>query len=850
MTRIGVLPAARLRPPRASFARAPRPRLERRLEAGLVRRLTLLHAPAGFGKTTLVAEWAKQSEALVAWLQLAPEDDAPVRLVGCVAAALRTVRPGLSPEADALLAGQAAEPALSLLRALVLEPLGEPERPIALVLDDLHNLSSEASLSLLQALVEESPAGLHVVVTTRRLPPWPLARWEARDDAQRIEAAQLRLDEAESDAAVRGLLGAPLAREALRAVRERTEGWAAATLLCARAVAAGRRTSGAADAFVDEELLAGLPAETLPLLESLALVDAPTPALVEGLLRGSGSDEVRRALLRESVLVSEADREGPRLHALLRERLLARLEARPGALQRARASVAAALEADGRPEEALPLARAAGDEARVAVLTERLALAAICRSQLPTAARLLDEAPAAAREARPFLLVLDGWVRALSHDPAGHAELPHLLARLAALPREPEREAHAVALEALATLDRLDLSRAGVQLEEALARCPVEAELPRSVLHLARGTIATTIGDDATAQRELVAAERAARRSGNLFGAIAALAARGASLAARGALGEATARLEEGARWAAAEGCDEAGLGGHLRLLEAALALEQGRLGAALEGAARAERLARPLGDPVVLGWAAQVRHRAARLTGDVVARDEARARLERLASTGFPPVQRWLAAANAWRALDEGALAQEVMQADGWDEATLVSLRLARRDGRPTRDQAEALLARARSRGRFGEALDWQLAVALASGRPEALRGLGEAVAAARAEGHVRPFLETREEWTPLLGALPPSVGAFLAALSPPPPPKPAATPLPHERPTARELEVLARVALGETNEEIAAALSLSVGTVKTHLHRAADKLSAKNRATAARRARELGLLPPDGAG
>lgn len=237
----------------------PRPALLARLNAGVARKLTLISAPAGFGKTTLVSAWVHSRMAgadehlaqftsgspvasaldstAVAWLSLDAADSDPVRFLVHLVAALQTVLPSVGQGVLSALQSAQPPPPSSLLTALLnelataLAPAGGA--PLLLVLDDYHTLDSEIVDQALTFLLDHLPPHLHLVITTREDPPLPLARLRARAQLTEVRAADLRFTPAEAADFLNQVMGLRLAAPAVAALERRTEGWIAGLHLAA-----------------------------------------------------------------------------------------------------------------------------------------------------------------------------------------------------------------------------------------------------------------------------------------------------------------------------------------------------------------------------------------------------------------------------------------------------------------------------------------------------------------------------------------------------------------------------------------------------------------------------------------
>jgi LuxR family maltose regulon positive regulatory protein len=214
----------------------PRPRLSERMDRGATSRLMLVSAPAGFGKTTLLAEWlaagpaAPTDERSAAWLSLDRGDNHPFWTY--VIAALRTVAPGVGASALALLDAAQPPPIETVLTTLV-NDLGAVANDIVLVLDDYHVIVAREVQEGMAFLLDHLPARLHLVIAGRADPALPLARLRVRGELVEIRAADLRFTPDEAAAYLNGVMGLALTAQDMATLEGRTEGWIAALQLAA-----------------------------------------------------------------------------------------------------------------------------------------------------------------------------------------------------------------------------------------------------------------------------------------------------------------------------------------------------------------------------------------------------------------------------------------------------------------------------------------------------------------------------------------------------------------------------------------------------------------------------------------
>ncbi|MBZ0297069.1 MAG: LuxR family transcriptional regulator, partial [Anaerolineae bacterium] len=216
--------------PRPNMVR--RPRLIERLNQGLHGKLTLISAPAGFGKTTLVSEWITDCEGQVAWLSLDEGDSDPTRFLVYLIAALQTIAPDIGKSIEGLLQAPQAPPIESLLTALLNEIM-TISGDFVLILDDYHILDNQSIDSGVAFLIEHLPPQMHLVITTREDPQLPLARLRVRGQLTEIRAADLRFTPAEAAGFLNQVMNLELSADDVAALEARTEGWIAGLQLAA-----------------------------------------------------------------------------------------------------------------------------------------------------------------------------------------------------------------------------------------------------------------------------------------------------------------------------------------------------------------------------------------------------------------------------------------------------------------------------------------------------------------------------------------------------------------------------------------------------------------------------------------
>ncbi len=524
----------RLQPPLPSADVTPRPRLSALIQGGVERKLLLVIAPAGYGKTTAVQSWVQQQPAPVAWLSLSAAPDDPISFVAHVVAAIQRVAPGACTASELLVNGGQA-PAPVLLAALVNDLAGLSRR-IVLVLDDYDSIASGATHEFVAALVDALPPTLRLIMTTRSSPPLPLARWRGRSDLAEIRAAELRSDDTETPVLLSALVGAPLSPTIVAAIHARTEGWVTGLRLAAlslqrtdpeRLLATFEQASSVniRDYLLDEVLHRQPAAVERFLLETSILERFCAPlcaALVTGEATTVEAERASRAMLDRvtaaGLFVTLLDDAGEwrRYHPLFAELLRLRLHHLHGAPRMAELHCAAGhwFAGQGLVDEAIRHLLAGGDSAAAAEVVAGQFQSVLNREDWPQLERWLALLPESAVMNHPVLLLARAWCDQFHF---ALASVPPLLARLdALLPMLDPATAAALAaraapLRAFILVLRSDPAAALVQTEISLTQTPDEDRYIRSMAVYFHALMLQMVGRGEEAEAWLIDLLRAAR---------------------------------------------------------------------------------------------------------------------------------------------------------------------------------------------------------------------------------------------------------------------------------------------------------------------------------------------------
>ncbi|MBB3084173.1 LuxR C-terminal-related transcriptional regulator [Geodermatophilus sabuli] len=352
-----------------------RQRLYDRLRAAQDARLCVVVAPAGWGKTTVLALWAREPEQRprTAWVSLDASDDEPVRFWTYVLTALRGVDPQVGKRALAALSAPAVEP-VAVALPLLINDLAATSGRYVLVLDDVHVLHDRRVWEALEFLVTYLPESLRVVMAARADPALPLARLRARGQLTELRAADLRFTLEESTALVAAVGGVRLPPSSSTQLWERTEGWAVGLQLAALSVRGSDQPEAAVSRLRgdDRHILDYLATEVLDALEPVerdllvrtSVLDRLSGSLCDAVLGRSGSAEILRHVEDVNLFVAALDpgRRWYRCHSLLRDVLRRELETtHPDAVPSLLGRAADWYAAEDRMDEAARLLIAAGD---------------------------------------------------------------------------------------------------------------------------------------------------------------------------------------------------------------------------------------------------------------------------------------------------------------------------------------------------------------------------------------------------------------------------------------------------------------------------------------------------------
>jgi LuxR family maltose regulon positive regulatory protein len=883
-----------------------RPRLSGRLRQGADSRLLLISAPAGFGKTTLLAEWlAATPERSVAWLSLEESDRQPASYWTYVITALQTAAPAVGGSALELL--QSAQPPVETVLTAVLNELSAVPDDLYLVLDDYHLVDGPDLQAGMTFLLEHLPPQVHLVVSTREDPTLPLARLRARGELVEVRAADLRFTADEVAAYLNDVPGLELAASDIAALEGRTEGWIAALQLAALSLqgrddVAGFIADFAGDDryivdYLAEEVLQRQPEHVHQFLLQTSILDRLSGPLCDAVTGQDGGRAMLESLDRANLFLVPLDdrRRWWRYHHLFADVLHTHLlDEQPDDVPDLHRRASRWYEEHGEPAPAIRHALAAGDVERAAGLVE-LAIPALRRSRQEATIRgWLEALPNEVVRVRPVLAVgligalmsvgefegvedrlrhVEGWLEPAGAGAAGTWVPP--AGALVVDQGEFQRLPGVIEMyRAALALVRGDAPATIGHAQRAIDRAAEDDHLTRAGASALMGLALWGGGDLEAAHRAYSVCVEGMRRVGYIADVLGCSITLADIRITQGRLREALGTYERALRLAATR--DGTVLRGTADMYVgmSQIACERNDLAAATRHLRHAEELGEQTWLPQnPYRWRvamARVREAEGDRDGALELLDEA----QRVYMGDFSPNVRPIPASRARVLAAQGRVGEALawardqgLSADDdlsylreFEHVTLARVLLARSRAQPAQapvaDAArllERLLAAAEAGERTGSVLEILVLQALtrhARGNlPGALAALERALSLAEPEGYVRTFAGEGPPMRSLLRAAAEQgialsyVHRLLAAVN-----------RSEERPplrqgliqplSERELQVLRLLASDLDGPDIARELTVSLNTVRTHTKSIYAKLGVNNRRAAVRQAAELDLL------
>jgi LuxR family maltose regulon positive regulatory protein len=871
-----------------------RQRLIDQLNAGVRGKLTLVSAPAGYGKTTLLANWLAQTNIPSAWLSLDEDDNDPHRFFQYFIAALQSIIPAIGEGLTGIPQGAQAVPFDTSVNLLINEISGHAD-PFALVLDDFHVIHSQAVLDMVTFLLERMPPQMHLVLISRTDPPLPLSRLRVRNQLLDIRAEQLRFSLDEIAVFLNEIMKLRLSDSDLAMLEARTEGWIASLQLAALSMQGSKDIRSFITAFagshhyiVDylvEEVLNSQAERIRSFLLQTSILGRLCAQLCNAVVdveqrEGADGQELLEALEKMNLFLIPLDdeRQWYRYHHLFAEVLRRRVEHLfPDQLSRLHSRASHWYEQNGFIPEAIHHALAGGDTDFAIQLIEQNGCLLLIRGELSTLPAWIEAVEPHAR-AHPWMYIFKAWLSALTGYPERVEDMLRVAENLISS-REPSEKTR-IMQGAIATARAYrtnlqgETSLAARFARQALADLPETDLVSRSLR-----TVATSLlGDASSMNGDLMDAQQAYREAkeiGQAAGDIHLVIVANSNLAnimmEQGLLHEAANLYSETLQLATRPNGQKLVIAGRLYLELSQVSYEWNDLEPATQQVQQCLALCRQWGnmDLQAVAYVMLARLEHVRRYSEGIR--EATRSAERLIQEHhlLPRYLEWIRYALGKLWIAEGNLEKVScwVQASGITPAdqeipylrepeylVLLRLLLVQEDYSASLALSERLLSQAEAakrRGRVIEVLILQALIFQAKKEiDQALARLEKALSLARPEGYVRTFLDEgdgmakllhlakarqieREYATELLSAMGNAIGMT-----------PAPVQLLVEPLSPREVEILELIEAGCSNQEIATRLVISIATVKRHISNIYAKLGVQNRTQAVSIGRELKLF------
>ncbi|KJS48363.1 LuxR C-terminal-related transcriptional regulator [Desulfosporosinus sp. BICA1-9] len=877
-----VLLKTKLHIPKPILGLVRRPRLLAKLNEGLRldRAFSLISAPAGYGKTTLVADWLDRVNQVQVWLSLDEHDNDPVRFISYIIAALQRVNKNIGLEAARLLSGSGMLSVKAVVVTLINEIVATME-PFILVLDDFHVIRHESVVQVVQALLDNHPPSMHLVMITREDPALSLPRLRVRNQMTEIRMNDLRFDLAETGDFLATSVSVKLKHEEVSALGARTEGWIAGLQLAALSINGQvaeqvgefiKAFSGNHRYIIDylmEEVVQSTDREIQVFLTRTAVVDRFNAELGNELTGQSNAKSIIAKLEQTNLFLIPLDNERQwyRYHHLFGEFLrteLARTE-----LINLQHRAALWFAGNGMPEEGIKFALAAQVYDLASQLLKSQASRLFQRGEVITLLDWLSSLPLELVDMSGELASYKAWSLFLLGK---SEEAVHCLTKAEKIPAENSDQLTEGRLLALRgwIANYHDDPRTKEIAQKAIERIGDQDPFFREIALLSLGHAQRKSDPMGESTATLYMAYHTAQVAGHIFTSLVALV-------------DITMNLViQGGRKESMELCDQAfrdyvdTQGKPLPMVEllyiplGILHYEGNNLEQAREYLEKGIIASQRLGLNRILGgdaeqtlalvyWALGDTQTAMDLLKKAKANTDAKA---------FPLIKVRYDAFEALLLLKQGDLAEAlawVERSSLYPADSITSFKeipymvVARTLYEAAQyEQALKLLNDIcqfdRERGRNGRLIYGQIVTSLVlkalGRREEAIHSMEEAVNFAAVEGYIRPFLSEGPEVRDLLFTVeskrPEFITPLLAYYTHPHEKAPTCPTLPGmiELLSERELEVLRLLAAGLSNEEIGNSLFISLGTVKWHVKNIFGKLEVKNRVQAVARAQQMGVL------
>ena len=881
-----------------------RSRLIEQLNHNLHRKLTLISAPAGFGKTTLVTDWLQSqgddasSPFCVCWLSLDESDNDAVRFLVYLISALNRIQ-GLETEIGAsalqLLQSPQPPPPQTILIAMINE-IALVTNKIVLIMDDYHLIDSQKVHESLNFLLENLPPQMHLVIATREDPPIQISRLRARGQLNELRALDLRFTGKETAVLLNQVMGLNLSAEDIAALETRTEGWIAGLQLASISMQGHDDVTSFIQAFsgsdrlvldyLIEEVINQQPDDVQNFLLQTAILNRFSGSLCNAVTMQINGQAMLEMLEHTNLFVIPLDNERNwyRYHHLFADLLHQRLRhVNPEQVSTLHQRASKWYENDGDADKAFHHALAAGDPERAANIIEPICMIMITDSRLSRLRSWLLKLPDVLIAARPWLCVSGAWANLLTGNLSDVEKLLHFAdsslsdATPETLPDHDQIYGYVTTIRAfIARWQEGDIERSLALSQDASKYVPANSVIARSALTLNLGIANLIIGELSAAASALDEALTVAQKGKNFYAALAAFYYLGQVQVKQGYLHQAAKTyrhaLQLGIEWGGGQPLPATGYA-HIGLSQ--VLYEWNALDEALIHLTQGIELAELVNETSVILDGTFILSQLKLAQGEIHAASDALEHIQAILNNSTraqvtsqlsaQKAQLWLvqddlASALHWAREREALIDDEIHYTSMPEYLAFAQVLIVHGET----DKAFRLLIKLRDdadlNGRKGDLIKiltlQALSLQIHGDSDQAITTLENALIRAETEGFVRTFVDAGPPMARLLhealsrGSAPDYVQRLLAAF-----PVEKLEQLQRTQTQShesewieplsdREIEVLRLIAEGISRQEIASQLVLSLNTVKTHARNIYSKLGVHSQMQAVGKARALGLL------